>query len=265
MQLVRQLHFGSIASITDKEPTMAQIYPTSTLDSLDSEWERSFAQAPVLNGTFTCAQLVDQLNSATPAARDAQLLAIIRQAQGRDRAAQHVVLRIMRSAILSIATKRMPLRKRPHGEAVDSAIAAMLETIAIYPTDRWLSHVTTNLVRKTAARLVAEDTGWDSVDSVCVDGEQLAILEEMGAVETEFQESAEASIATVLSWALETGTLTREEVRIMATWELGDAGARARLSTETGCSQQALRQRSYRLRRTIHEAVQAHIASVGSW
>lgn len=241
---------------------MGHAHTDTLLTAVDREWEQRYAGAAFdLNGgtCLTAEEVVQHLRTLVPSARDAALLTVIDLAQSGDRTAQHVILQTMRSTVLNLATRRMPLRKLPHAEAVDIAVTAMLETVALYPTNRWKSSVTTNLARKTQARLVHEDTGGDSVQATELDE---TIVE---ALDHDIEESPEAAIATVLSWALESATLTPDEVRLVATWELGDAASRARLSEETGISQQTLRQRSYRLRTKIHAAVQRHIADVGRW
>lgn len=232
---------------------MTDLHVSPSIEALEREWISRYASATIVIDeipTATGAELLELLRSDDG---DAIFRALIRAAQQGRQDATRILLRAMRPSILSIATYYR--RRNPLGldASIDLSLSAMCGAIADYRVETWQSSAATNLTYRARKQMATEFRSAEhSVEDIPTEPDVMSRLSEQDDAQ---EPSSFQSIVFVLSWALDNEVLTRDEIRLMARWELGTPAERSAMSAELEVSQQTLRQRSFRLRRRIHDAV----------
>lgn len=242
---------------------MPELHISPSIAALDADWSSRLASrtiqienVPVLRGD----ELIDAISAGDVEQTDRIMLALLRAAHNGEADATTIILRAMRRAVLATATRVRRTVRLPLDEAVDLALSAMCQAIAEYRIDTWRSSATVNLSFQ-ARKHMHVDIEARSGNATAISTDPADIEALMDATDSTEEEHPFRSIMHVLSWAADNGILTREEIRILANWELGTATERAALSVELNVSQQTLRKRSFRIKKKIHDAVVDSIAS----
>lgn len=242
---------------------MPELHISPTIAALDAGWDQRLATSivrihnvPVVTGDALVAEISDGDVHRT----DEIVLALLRAAHAGNPDATTVLLRAMRRCVLAIATRARRTARLPLDESVDLALSAMCQAIAEYRIDTWRSSAIVNLSFQARKHMHLDiETRTGSGSTIATDPDDLEAL--MDDTNTEDEEHPFRAIMHVLSWAADHEVLTREEIRILANWELGTPAERAALSVELNVSQQTLRKRSYRIKRKIHDAVVDSLAN----
>jgi len=213
-------------------------------------------------GELTGDEAVDLIRMPQPAAdRDAVLLALLMLEHEGDTIAGRVILKsflplAFRLARTSSSTHAIWMHNR--GDATSSAIGVLWEVIHSYPLTR-VSSVSGN-IRGEMIKLLAAGFGSPrSVDDVPVEIEVLDKI--VGADESD---DVFRDLVTILTWAIDSGTLRREEVQLLARIELaeGDPGeAREAAAEELGISRETLNKRVSRIRSKLMRAVSGDVGA----
>lgn len=242
---------------------------------LTTEWQERFSQMThgfQGIGERLCSELELELRATTGEENDRLMLALVLAVQDGDRLAERVLLNhLMPNAIHHSRTCR-GLRSLSPADAVGTSIGATWEAIRQYKTHRArsvranlgmeaLSIITTRLGSAVDVEYATEDAALE------VEVSRTAI----SAFTPQWGDDADRDLVEVLRWAIETGVLDRDEVRILARYDLGtryDADAQASrtaLAHELGVARDSLNRRVLRIRNKLIEAVRAHVQAHGAW
>ena len=264
-------------------PSTAHETDFSVLDLLNREWQTRYATATYDFdglGCMTGAELVQHLSArdVPKADQDARLhQAITLSHAGRTPAAQaagRAVLQRMIPSAVRLAATCTALVSISTDEAIGTAVSCLWQAIQCYPAhirrsvQGTLQLDTLNLinssegfVRRARRRMDVVPTE-DSTLDVLADREG-EIDYELGASVT--GDRSFDDLVRVLTWAIDTKVLEREEVSILARADLGDAGDRAELAKDLGCTEGTMNKRVWRIRTKLVNAVRSYVAEHGSW
>lgn len=225
-----------------------------TTNALNDEWANTCAARPLRlrGGPLTGAQVLAKIDATRGRERDALFLELLQLAQDGQAFATRVLLQAMLPKAIANARRASGLRAESYTDAVDIAIAAMYTSIATYRVDASRTSVAAVLGLKALSIINGKTSSVDTTS-----GYEESELESMVNAATATTDdphddpSPFHSIVKVLSWALDSHTLTPDEVRILANYELGDKSERAELVEQLGTTREALRKRSLRLRKTL--------------
>lgn len=144
-------------------------------------------------------------------------------------------------------------------DATATTIGALWEVIHTYPLHR--TNSVAGNIRLECVKLLEKGFGAiTDVDSIAVDDETLEYLVDANA---EPVEDAFRDLVTLLTWAIDTGTLTADEVRLLTRIELAEGNPgeeRVRAADELGISRETLNRRVHRIRTKLMNAVCGDVA-----
>lgn len=263
-------------------PSTAHETDFSVLDLLNREWQTRHATATYdfdELGIMTGAELVQYLSvrSAPKVDQDARLHQAITLAQAsRTPAAQaagRAVLQRMIPTAVRLAATCTALVSISTDEAIGTAVSCLWQAIQCYPAHirrsvqgtlqlNTLSLInSTEGVRRRERRVDVIPTDADDLD-VLADREE-EIDYELGSSAT--GDRSFDDLVRVLTWAIDTKVLEREEVSILARADLGDAEDRAELAKDLGCTAGTMTKRVWRIRKKLIDAVRTYVTEHGSW
>jgi hypothetical protein len=242
------------------------------LSTLCLEWDRDFADRAHDFGSLgilDCGALETVLHTASKVDADRQLHVLLSQAASGDKIAERVVLQVMLPKTAQLARTCACLRSLSPADAAWSAFSAMWEAVKTYPLHRTRS-VAGNLGLNALA-VINESLGLprNHVDEVGVPDEDLEAKMNEGtearSAEPEWGDSSFHDLLKVLTWAADTGTLTRQEISILARADLGEESDRESLADELQSTRAALSKRVWRIRTKLMEAVHEYVQVNGRW
>lgn len=245
------------------------------IGQLDFEWDKAIADRHHAFGDLgfrRAGDLVDEISSHTSTTdRDAVVLELLTLGQQGDSLAERVLLQAMLPKVISLSRRSAGLRRLPRNEARTTAVTAMWEAIRTYPLHRTtsvLGNLGLNALSIVTKGFGAGHTG-DVAELTAANEDMLAVLDAdsttHGADPAVGNDDPFSDLVKVLSWAVESNALTRDEVRILARAELGDAPDRDDLASELGIARDSLNRRVWRIRTKLMKAVQEFILTNGSW
>jgi len=221
-------------------------------------------------GTRSCQDVLLELRASESAEQDLLLHALLSLAAAGDQVSEDLVLYFMLPKASHFTRSCAALRMQPHADAAAAAVGAMWEAIRTYPLHR-SSSVRGNLglnalsiiTRSLGAGLQKGSEEYPTADDMLED----ALLRDGGvaSLEPAWGDDSFHDLVTVLTWAADSGVLTRDEVSLLARCDLGDKAEREDLADQLGINFQSLTRRVHRVRSKLVEAVQAHIRANGSW
>jgi len=241
--------------------------------ALCEEWDRDFAGrshdfGPL--GTIDCGALENSLHTLSRSDADRTVHALLTLAAAGDVTAERVVLQAMLPKTARLARTCSCLRSLSPADAAWSAFSAMWEAVKTYPLHRTTSVVgnlglnALELINRTLGlpRDHVEEIGGytdEDLDARMTDTTQAH------SSEPTWGDSSFHDLVTVLTWAADTGTLTRQEIAILARADLGEDADKDALADELGSTRTTLSKRVWRIRTKLMTAVQEHIRDHGHW
>ncbi|MGO2110530.1 MAG: hypothetical protein ACTH31_02855 [Pseudoclavibacter sp.] len=192
--------------------------------------------------------------------RDRLACELVRLAKSGHAAADQLVLMTMLPRVVHLTRSCRALRHLPTRDAQAIALGAMWEAIRVHPAAQTTA-VLHRLGMDALAIVTRMNGGRRETFETATDPVTMALLVE----EAEPSQDAVDELATVLKWGVESNAITREDVRVVAAVDLGTAADREHLATELGIATTSLVRRAHRIRQRLRRAVNAEIASVGSW
>ena len=240
--------------------------------TLCMEWDRDFAGRTHDFGSLgmlECGDLEEALHIVKKPEADRRLHILLSQAAAGDKVAERVVLQVMLPKTAQLARTCACLRSLSPADAAWSAFGAMWEAVKTYPLHRTTS-VAGNLGLNALA-VINETLGLprNHVDEIGVLDEDLEAKMNEGAearsTEPEWGDSSFHDLVKVLTWAADTGALTRQEISILARADLGDDTDRVSLADELGSTRASLSKRVWRIRTKLMEAVHDYVQVNGRW
>lgn len=232
---------------------------------LTTHWQRS-AHAELDYGPLGPWRPIDLLHAVRSAddldRRDVLAFALIELARNGHAAADQLLLMAMLPRVVHLTRTSRGLRHLPLRDAQAIALGAMWEAIRVHPIERpravlhRLSLDALGIVTRTHAD-AAPDAEWPTAP------DELAELREER--DTAPSASTLNDLATLLRWGIEIGTVTREDVRVLAAVDLGTPDDRATLAESLGVAAASLTRRAHRIRSRLREAVGREIELAGRW
>lgn len=244
------------------------------LTRLRQEWDHHYAALPHElsdRGEFTCGEIAAQLRAAAVDEADAILHQLLVSAHAGDKVAERIVLNHMLPKAVHYARTSRAIRSMCTSGSVDAvgtAIGAMWQAIAQYKLERTSRvHATLGL---NALNLIT--TSIAHSPATCgspVDDEYLEYaihdIDGTDSLESQWGDDSFNDLVTLLRWAIDTDTLTPDEVKLLAGFDLGTLDDRQRLADDLHVNRDSLTRRVYRIRRKLLTAVQEYIRTHGSW
>jgi len=229
-----------------------------TTNALNSEWAGAYSRRSISlrAGVLTGDQILERISTLKAQERDAFMLELIRLSQNGQQLASRVLLQAMLPKAIRNARTVKGLRAESIEDAVDISISAMYTSIATYRVDSWRSSV--------AAVLGLKAIGIINGNTVSVETTSGYENDELESIINEAHDEAHPidappsgfhAVVAVLQWALDSHTLTRDQIRILANYELGDKAERAELVEQLGITRESLRRQALRLRNRLGEAL----------
>lgn len=232
-------------------------------DQLFDEWNaihahtlHDFAELGELTGE-EAVTLIRQTQIAED--RDRLLVTLLTLEHAGDTFAGRVLLKSFMPLALRLASSCSSMRslwQNSPADARTATIGVVWEVIHTYPLHR-TSSVAGNLRGETLKALGRWFGSESRTDELTVEDE---VLEKMvGADDTD---DVFRDLVTILTWAIDSGTLRRDEVQLLARIELaeGDPGeARDAAAEELGISRETLNRRVCRIRTKLMHAVSGDI------
>lgn len=230
--------------------------------ALFDEWNSRLADATETYGclgTLTGEQLLEVIRRPQELdERDHVLIELLEL----DRAGHPTAGRILLQSFLPLAFRQArtsaatrDLWRHSPTDATATTISALWEVIHTYPLHR--RHSVAGNIRLEAVKLLATTLGAHVDKEVTVEAGFLEHLVNLNA-DPDATEDAFKDLVTLFTWAIESHTLTRDEVRLLARIELaeGDPGeAREDAAHELGLSRETLNKRVYRIRTKLMTAI----------
>ena len=194
--------------------------------------------------------------------RDRLAFELVALAKAGHAAADQLLLMVMLPRVVHLTRTCRGLRTLPLRDAQAVALGAMWEAIRVHP-DRPTRAVLHRLGMDALGIVTRTHSSFASSPELATDPETL------GELRTAQGDAVPAStvedLADLVRWAVEAGTITRDDVRVLAAVDLGEASDRARLAAEFGVAAASLTRRAHRIRGRLREAVQREIDLVGQW
>lgn len=242
---------------------------------LTTEWQQRFSQMTREFrgiGRRLCSELELELRATTGDENDRLMLALVIAVQDGDRLAERVLLNHLIPNAIHHARSCRGLRSLSPADAVGTSIGATWEAIKQYKTHRTRA-VRANLGMEALSIITtrlgtAVDVEYPTDDATL---EVEVSRTTVASVAPQWGDDTDRDLVEVLRWAIETGTLDREEVRILARYDLGDRydadsqESRTALAEELGVARDSLNRRVLRIRNKLIEAVRSHVQAHGAW
>lgn len=230
-------------------------------------WNTRLADVPTELGSFgrvTPRSLVTRIRqTADLDARDRLVRELVDLAQSGVDAAEQLLLLLMLPRAVHLTRTCRGLRVLPVRDAQAIAVGALWEAIRELPptaTTAVLHRIgldALKIVTRTATAAI-------DVPEVAIEDEALHRLVDAPDASAP-ADSTIRELAAMLRWAIDTGTLTAEEVRQLAVVDLGEPADRARLARELGIERTSLTRRAHRIRGRLRDGVRREIEVAGAW
>jgi len=211
-------------------------------------------------GELTCDEAIDLIRKPQPAEdRDRTLITLLALERAGDVIAGKVLVKSFLALAFRLArtcgSTRYLWQNSPT-DATATTIGALWEVIHTYPMHR-TSSVAGN-IRLECIKLLDRELANPS-DEVTVDDETWS-----GLVNSQVEpwgDDTFLDLVTIFTWAIDNGTLTRDEVQLLARIELADdPGAEREASAlEHGISRETLNRRVHRIRTKLMFAVSGDV------
>lgn len=244
--------------------THATTRRASGLRDLDDDWDQRFADRPYfLDEPTTPARLLEFVRHSPVPARDQLLHQLLTRAHEGDRIAARIVLQAMLPKAVSLARSCAALRQLPTADAQWDAVAAMWQAIDRFPLSR-----TSGIAMKlgmSALSIITDIPHGDLDHELPVDP---SLMPEGAADDPAGARTGDClvdDLVEVFTWGIDNDVLTADEVRLLATFDLGTDADKASLPQRCGITRAALLKRVWRIRTRLMEAVQAEINANGQW
>jgi hypothetical protein len=229
--------------------------------ALLNEWNNTLAHASHdfdELGEFTGDEAIELIRrNQPPEERDRFLLRLLELERAGDEIAGKVILKsfLPLAFRLARASRSMqPIWRHSPTDATATTIGVLWQVIHTYPLHR-TSSVSGNIKKGCIKLLEQHFYDTRSVPDVVVEDE---ILEYLVNGDAEPVNDPFHDLVTLFTWAIDNGTLTADEVRLLARIELaeGDPGEeRERAADEVGISRDTLNRRVHRIRTKLMNAV----------
>jgi DNA-directed RNA polymerase specialized sigma24 family protein len=229
---------------------------TPLVTQLNSEWATVAGRLIDCGGygDRTGADLLAAIRQSKGAEQDALLHELLRLGREGNTAAERVVLQALIPAAQRIAQRVRGLEQMDRADRAGYAIGAAWESIRGYRLHlrvRVMANLTMNMLRLLAPRPTANERLVAARTITVTD----QFLESVSATATP-DPSAEVQLAGVLSWALDAGVLTQEQVALLVRAALSDQ-SHSVIAAEVGLSLEGLRSRLKRIRKRLSTAAQS--------
>lgn len=193
----------------------------------------------------------------TAASRDSVLIQLLELEHAGHQPAGKVVMKSFLALAFRLARTSASVRdiwRHSPTDATATTIGALWEVIRTYPLHR--SNSVAGNIRLECIKLLEKGFGAvTEVDTIAVDDETLEYLVDAN---TEPVDDAFRDLVTLFTWAIDNGTLTADEVRLLTRIELAEGNPgeeRERAAEELGISRETLNRRVHRIRTKLMSAV----------
>lgn len=193
--------------------------------------------------------------------RDAVLLALLTLEHDGDQFAGRVLLKSFMPLALRLpasCSSTRDLWRHSPADARTATIGVLWEVLHSYPLHR-IANVSGNIRLETIKLLERCYGNKTSVHDIAVEDEMLERI-----VGSDDSDDVFRDLVTILTWAIESGTLKREEVQLLARIELADGApgeARELAADELGITRDTLNKRVSRIRNKLMRAVCGDVQS----
>lgn len=195
-------------------------------------------------------------------ARDRLAHELVQLAKSGHSAADQLLLVAMLPRVVHLTRTSRGLRALRVRDAQAIALGAMWEAIRIHPDTRPVA-VLHRLGLDALGIITRTHSTAEKLPEVAMAPDTLGLLQE--SLQQEASTSTLEDLATLLRWGVDSGVVTRDDVRVIAAVDLGAAGDREALAAELGVAPASLTRRAHRIRVLLRGAVGAEIERVGSW
>lgn len=244
---------------------------TRTLErDLLADWNRNIADIPHTYeglGTYTGEEVQNLIRvTQDRGSRDQLLLTLLTLEHAGDKVAGQVLVKTFLALAFRLARTSAATRdifRVSTTDATATTISVLWEVIHTYKVDEW-THSVAGYIRGQMLHVL--ETSFVSprdVEKVSVDEQTFNEIVDVPSLEDEpmavFQD-----LFTVLTWAVDSGTLRRDEIEILVRIELavGDPGsARDELAEELAVSRETLNRRLHRIRTKLMTAVSGDLSA----
>lgn len=245
------------------------------LGGIVSEWENRYAGRTAdfgSLGTRRAGELEEALHNLPKAKTNAALHELLTLEHSGHEIAGRLVLQLMlpKVAHLSRSCTGFKWQEVPVWERSTVALEAMWEAIHTYPLRRTNS-VSGNLSLNALAIITKAYGSYKDPRSVDlpVDGVMLQVLHDestpITADEPSWGDTAFHDLVKLLTWAVDAEALTKDEVALLARFDLGEPSERVQLAEDLELSAATLSKRVWRIRTKLIDAVREHIRTFGRW
>jgi hypothetical protein len=239
---------------------------STTLErALLDEWNSTLAnRSHDFNGLgiITCDEAIEAIRRPQPSEdRDRFLLGLLELERAGDEIAGRVVLKSFLPLAFRLArtcSSTRQLWRHSPTDATATTIAALWEVIHTYPLHR--TNSVAGNIRLECIKLLEKGLGTHEEVEVTVDDETLERL--VNDTTEVWGDDAFNDLVVLFTWAIDTGTLTREEVQLLARIELTEnnpGDERDAAAAELGISRETLNRRVCRIRTKLMRAVSGDV------
>ncbi len=253
---------------------------STTLSLLNREWESRHAHAVHVFGDLgqmSGGELLDLIASARKPQQDGllhQLITIAHCHSPAGETAGRALVQCMIPKALKLAASCTALRGLCGDERMGILISCLWQAIQCYPI-----HIRRSVAGTLSLGTLHELNASESVrrtrdrhiDEIPTD---MAILPGLAGATTDVEyevgrtntgDESFDDLVRVLSWAVDSCILNREEVAILAKADLGDPEDRASLALEHACTPATMQKRVWRIRTKLIDAMSQYISENGEW
>lgn len=245
------------------------------LGGIVSEWESRYSTKTAdfgSLGTRRAGELEEAMHNLPKAETNTALHELLTLEHAGHELAGRLVLQLMlpKVAHLTRSCTGFQEQRVPIWERSMVALEAMWEAIHTYPLRRTNS-VSGNLSLNALAIITKSHGTYRDPRNMEVpfSGEFIEdILNEEApnaADEPSWGDSAFHDLVKLLTWAVDAEALTRDEVSLLARFDLGEQDERTALAEELELTPATLSKRVWRIRTKLIEAVREHIRTFGRW
>jgi hypothetical protein len=235
-----------------------------------ADWNRNIADIPHTYeglGTYTGEEVQSLIRQKRDqGAQDALLLALIALEHAGDKVAGQAIVKsflplAFRLARTSAATR--DIFRVSTTDATATTISVLWEVIHTYKVEEW-THSVAGYIRGQMLHVL--ETSFNTpkdVEKVSVDEQTFNEIVEVPSLEDEPM-AVFKDLVTILTWAVDSGTLRRDEIEILVRIELAvdsPSNARDNLAEELGTSRESLNRRLHRIRTKLMNAVSGDLSS----
>ena len=243
----------------------ATVHPAPIATRLNTEWDARYAHRTYLFGSLgihSCEDLLTEIRTgarrgSTPAQQertDVVLHELLTLARSGNRIAERILMQVLLPAAQRMVNRVRALDGMNSADRVGYAITCAWELIRhgykMHLHQRVHANLTMGLLNKLAERTPTDKAVHEMTTPVTND-----VLEvELGPWADE-EPPVEVLALRLFTWAIDTGTLTREETALIARVTMGDDDeTREQIAAEFGISLDNLQKRIQRIRKRLKVA-----------